>query len=108
MNLFYRGYVIHEDIRSICYTIFGCRPHRIELGSSLTAKKAMRWVDRHVSRQTATNWTNQQANRQTSKSPLPAAQHAMQLGDVRHIAIPRQFGLIGDSGWGRVLNPPLR
>jgi len=23
MNIFYRGYVIHEDIRAICYTIYG-------------------------------------------------------------------------------------
>lgn len=48
MNLFYRGYVIHEDIRSICYTIFGAKPHRAEIGSRSTTLEAMRWVDRDL------------------------------------------------------------
>ncbi len=45
MNTYYRGYVIHEDIRSICYTIYGRRPHRVELAARSTALAAMRWVD---------------------------------------------------------------
>ena len=50
MNLYYRGYLIHEDIRAICYTILGRRPGRIEVGSSGTAMEAMRWVDRDTAR----------------------------------------------------------
>ena len=63
MNLFYRGYVVHEDIRAICYTIFGCRPHRIELGRSGTVLEAMRWVDRHVARRSAARWLDRDAAR---------------------------------------------
>ncbi len=78
MNLYYRGYVIHEDIRSICYTIFGSRPHRIELGSSGTAMGAMRWVDRHVARQVVSRWVNRDAARRNgngkgrTRPPQPA------------------------------------
>ena len=67
MNLYYRGYVIHEDIRSICYTIFGSRPHRIELGTSGTAMEAMRWIDRHVARQVASRWIDRDAARRNGK-----------------------------------------
>ena len=63
MNLFYRGYVVHQDIRAICYTIFGCRPHRIELGRSGTVLEAMRWVDRHVARRSAALWLDRDAAR---------------------------------------------
>ena len=48
MNIFYRGYVIHEDIRAICYTIYGRRPDRRELDAQGTALEAMQWVDRDV------------------------------------------------------------
>ncbi|PKB79904.1 MAG: hypothetical protein BZY88_10980 [SAR202 cluster bacterium Io17-Chloro-G9] len=48
MNIFYRGYVIHEDIRSICYTIYGRRPARRELDAQCTAQEAMQWVDRDL------------------------------------------------------------
>ena len=30
-NIFYRGYVIHEDVPTICYTIYDRRPERTEL-----------------------------------------------------------------------------
>ena len=56
MNLFYRGYVIHEDIRAISYTVFDRRPDRLELGSSGTAKEAMQWVDRHLKRRVTASW----------------------------------------------------
>ena len=49
MNIFYRGYVIHEAIRSICYTIYSRRPMRQELDMCGTAREAMEWVDREVS-----------------------------------------------------------
>ena len=52
MNIFYRGYVIHEDIRSICYTIYGRRPARREIYTRGTAREAMQWIDREVSWQT--------------------------------------------------------
>ena len=47
-NMYYRGFVIHEEIRSICYTVFGRRPQRAEMGSRGTALEAMWMVDRHV------------------------------------------------------------
>ena len=50
MNLFYRGYVIHQDIPSICYTIFSRRPERMELVACGTSREAMRWVDLHSMR----------------------------------------------------------
>ena len=45
MNLFYRGYIIHQEFRSICYTIFGRRPERVELAACATSREAMQWVD---------------------------------------------------------------
>ena len=48
MNIFYRGYVIHQDIRAVCCTIFGRRPQRLELAARGTTVEAMHWVDRHV------------------------------------------------------------
>jgi hypothetical protein len=48
MNIYYRGYVIHEDIRRIHYTIYGTRPHRAELTSAGSSLEAMRWVDQQI------------------------------------------------------------
>ena len=48
MNIFYRSYLIHEEIRSICCTVFGRRPVRAELASCDNAMAAMQWVDRQV------------------------------------------------------------
>ena len=48
MNLFYRGYVIHRKFGSICYTIFGRRPKRVELAACATSREAMQWVDHHM------------------------------------------------------------
>lgn len=48
MNIYYRGYVIHEDIRSICYTVYGRRPRRVELATCGTAREALQWVDHQV------------------------------------------------------------
>jgi hypothetical protein len=50
MNIYYRGYVIHEDICSICYTIYGARPHRTELATAGTSGEAMQWIDRDIAR----------------------------------------------------------
>jgi len=48
MNLFYRGYVIHEDIRELCYVIYDRRPNRTELVIAGDYGEAMTWVDRQV------------------------------------------------------------
>ena len=56
MNIFYRGYVIHEDIRCICYTIYGRRPVRRELDAQCTAKEAMQWVDRDLAAEAKARW----------------------------------------------------
>jgi hypothetical protein len=71
MNLYYRGYVIHEEIRTICYIVFGGRPNRPELASSGTAKEAMRWIDRHVVKKEAEQWVERHAAR--TKGKLHAA-----------------------------------
>jgi hypothetical protein len=76
LNLYYRGYVVHEDIRSICYTIFDCRPHRIELGNSGTALEAMRWIDRDVARRLAGRSINRGIARSTSNNQARSFQHA--------------------------------
>jgi hypothetical protein len=53
MNLYYRGHMVHQDIRSICYTVYGCRPDRIELAIQGTAVEAMQWIDQHIQREKA-------------------------------------------------------
>lgn len=45
MNIYYRGFVIHEDIRHIHYTIYGERPHRREIARAGDSREAMRWID---------------------------------------------------------------
>lgn len=47
-NIYYRGYVIHEDIRAICYTIYDRRPARQELMTVGNSRAAMRWVDARI------------------------------------------------------------
>ena len=49
MNIYYRGYVIHEDVPSICYTIYDRRPDRVELATAGTSREAMKWVDSRIS-----------------------------------------------------------
>ena len=58
MNIFYRGYRIHEDIRAICYTIYGRRPDRQELEARGTAMEAMQWVDRDQAVAATTTWSS--------------------------------------------------
>ena len=50
MNIYYRGYVIHEEIRSISYSVYGRRPERAELTAKSTSREAMKWIDRNVRR----------------------------------------------------------
>ena len=57
MNIFYRGYVIHEDIRAICYTIYARRPGRQELDARGTSTEAMQWVDRDLAAEARTGWS---------------------------------------------------
>ena len=47
-NIFYRGYVIHEDVPTVCYTIYDRRPDRIELATVGTSRDAMKWVDSRI------------------------------------------------------------
>ena len=77
MNLFYRGYVIHEDIRSICYTIYGAKPQRAEMGSSGTALEAMRWVDRDLARWATMGWVRRDDDRRNKSNPSGPAQTAL-------------------------------
>ena len=64
LNLYYRCYVIHEDIRSLCYTIIDRRPQRSELSRSSSLMEAMHWVDRHVVKQAAAKWVERDSTRQ--------------------------------------------
>ena len=48
MNIFYRGYLIHEEKRAICCTVFGRRPVRRQLATCEKAMAAMLWVDRLI------------------------------------------------------------
>ena len=50
MKIFYRGYVIDEEIRSISYSVFGKRPERAELTVKSTSREAMKWIDGKVER----------------------------------------------------------
>ena len=77
VNLYYRGYVIHEEIRTICYIVFGRRPHRLELASSGTAKEAMRWVDGRVARRAAAQWVERNAARANGRLRLSVSQPAL-------------------------------
>ena len=47
-TIYYRGYQIHQDIRSICYTVYGPRPLRQELAVVGRSQEAMRWIDRRI------------------------------------------------------------
>ena len=50
MKIYYRGYVIDEEIRSSCYTVYGRRPERLEMTAHVDAQKAMKWIDGDVTR----------------------------------------------------------
>ena len=50
MKIYYRGYVIHEEIRSISYSVYGRRPERDELTAKSTSREAMEWIDSNVRR----------------------------------------------------------
>ncbi len=77
MNLFYRGYVIHEDIRSICYTIYCAKPHRAEIGSRGTSLEAMRWVDRDLAQLATVQWACQDSVGPSSGNSSGPAQPAL-------------------------------
>ena len=50
MNLYYRGHIVHQEIRSIRYTIYGRSPGRLVLATRGTVCEAMQWVDQRVER----------------------------------------------------------
>ena len=68
LNLYYRGYVIHQDIRSICYTIYGQRPERPPLASSINALASMQWIDGHV------GLTDASISRRRSQGLVPSSE----------------------------------
>lgn len=47
-NIFYRGYVIHEEIKAISYTIYGERPVRSEIARIGSFTQAMELIDQKV------------------------------------------------------------
>ena len=51
MKIFYRGYLIDEEIRSISYSVYGRRPERHELTARSTSREAMEWIDGNVKRE---------------------------------------------------------
>jgi hypothetical protein len=51
MRIFYRGYVIDEEIPSISYSVRGRRPERPELTAKSTTRQAMEWIDSNVRRE---------------------------------------------------------
>ena len=77
MNLFYRGYVIHEDIPSICYTIYGAKPHRAELRSRGTALEAMKWVDRDLAQLATMRWVRRDEVHRNKRRPTRPVQSAL-------------------------------
>ena len=50
MRIYYRGYVIDEEIRSISYSVYGQRPERPELTARSTSREAMEWIDNNLKR----------------------------------------------------------
>ncbi len=60
MRIFYRGYVIDEEIRSISYSVRGRRPERPELTARSTSREAMEWIDSNVKRETILSATKTQ------------------------------------------------
>ena len=48
MRIYYRGYIIEEEIRSISYSVYGQRPGRPELTARSTPREAMEWIDNDV------------------------------------------------------------
>ena len=50
MKIYYRGYVIQEEIPSISYSVYGRRPKRAELTAKSTSREAMEWIDGNVRR----------------------------------------------------------
>ena len=77
MNLYYRCYVIHEDIPSLCYTIIGRRPYRSELSSSSSLMEAMHWVDRRVAKESAAKWIERNSGQPKHSGPTRPSQPAM-------------------------------
>ena len=58
-RIYYRGHVIEATVPAICYTIFGTRPWRAEIGCAGSSGRAMQWIDGQVARShpsTSTAW----------------------------------------------------
>ena len=61
MRIYYRGYVIDEEIPSISYSVCGRRPERQEMTAMSSTREAMKWIDRDVKREAilAATWNAQ-------------------------------------------------
>ena len=72
-DIYYRGYQIHQEIRSICYTVYGPRPLRQELAVVGGSQEAMRWIDRRVQEEhRGESWSGIQAPLWHWLGPAPA------------------------------------
>ena len=74
-DIYYRGYHIHQDIQSICYTIYGPRPMRRELAVVGRSQEAMRWIDCRIEeedRQPTLSGTQPPLWRLLGPAPAPA------------------------------------
>ena len=75
-DIYYRGYQIHQDIRSICYTVYGPRPLRQELAVVGRSLEAMRWIDRRIEEEKHQNtWSGTQPPLWHVLGPGPAPAH---------------------------------
>ena len=74
INLYYRCYVIHEDIPSLCYTIIGRRPHRSELSRSSSLMEAMHWVDRRAAKEAVAKCFERDSTRPKHLAAAPPSQ----------------------------------
>ena len=75
-DIYYRGYQIHQDIRSICYTIYGLRPLRLELTVVGRSQEAMRWIDRRIEEENRwETWSGAQPPLWRLLAPFPAPAH---------------------------------
>ena len=72
-DIYYRGYRIHQEIRSICYTVYGPRPLKQELTLVGQSQEAMRWIDRRIQEENRReSWSGIQAPLWHLLGPAPA------------------------------------
>lgn len=65
-RIYYRGHLIEATVPAICYTIYGTRPLRAEIGCVGSSGKAMQWIDGRLAGSSPAGFT---ARDQSSASP---------------------------------------